>query len=48
MLYENNKILKDTCGVNINFILNDMDAIKMRIELIFNRECETYSQTINF
>ena len=48
MLYENNRILKDTLGVNSNLILNDIDAIKMRIELIFNRECETYSQILIF
>ena len=37
MLYENNKILKDTYGINSNFIVNDTDAIKMKSELIFNR-----------
>ena len=42
------KIFKDTYGVNSNLILNDIDAIKMRIELIFNCECEIYSQTTNF
>ena len=46
MLDENYKILKDTYGVNL--ILNDIDAIQIRIELIFKRECEIYSQTTNF
>ena len=48
MLNENNKILKDTYGVNSNLILNDIDAIKIRIELIFKCECEIHSQITNF
>ena len=41
MLYKNNKISKDTYGINSNLIVNDIEAIKMRIELIFNQECQT-------
>ena len=48
MLNENNKILKDIYDVTSNLILNDIDTIKMRIELIFKCECEIYSHTTNF
>ena len=42
MLEENDKYFKNTFDININVILNDIEAITMRIKLIFNRECEIY------
>ena len=41
MLHESNTILIDTYGINCDFfILNNIEAISMKIKLTSNLECE--------
>ena len=48
MFHASNQISKDTYGININLILNDIKTIIMRIKLIFNLKCKRYNQIIHF
>ena len=34
MLHKNNQVLKDTDGININFIANDIEAMRFHLSIL--------------